>query len=139
MKIKGNKGITIISLVVTVAILLILSTVMIVEMNTGDKFRDYQYMKADIEVIKNSVLVHYNKYGTIPTLGSILPGINLNGQANANDNTNYYEIDLSKLDNITLNYGKKSDGTDMYIINEKSYEVYYLKGIEDEKGVLKHQ
>jgi len=138
MNIRSNKGITIIALVVTIIILLILSSVVIVEMNTGDKFRDYQYMKADIESIKDSVLVYYHKYGVIPTTGTVLTSVNLNGQASTSDNNNYYEIDLSKLGNMTLNYGKKEDSTDIYIINEQSLEVYYLKGIEYE-GVTKYK
>ena len=132
MNIKNDKGITIVALIVAIIILLILSSVVIVEMNTGDKFKEYQYMKADIEVIKDSVVVYYHKYGVLPVTGSELSTIDLKGQASANDNNKYYEVDLNKLGNITLNYGKKEDSTDMYIINEQSQEVYYLKGIEYE-------
>lgn len=139
MKIRGNKGITMIALVVTIVILLILSSVVIIEMNTGDKFKDYQYMKADIETIKDSTLIYYHKYTEIPKKGSILSSIELSGQASTNDDSNYYEVDLKKLGNITLNYGKgNSSDKDIYIINEKSQEVYYLKGIEYE-GELKHK
>ena len=139
MKIRENKGITMVALVVTIVILLILSSVVIIEMNTGDKFKDYQYMKADIETIKDSILVYYHKYAEIPTKGSALSSVNLSEQASANDNSNYYEVDLEKLGNITLNYGKrKSTDKDIYIINEKSLEVYYLEGIKYE-GELKHK
>lgn len=138
MKIRENKGITMVALAVTIVILLIISSVIIVEMNTGDKFKDYQYMRADIEIIKDSVLLYYHDYAKIPTIGDALSEINLNGQASSADNGNYYEVDLSRLGNITLNYGEKTDATDMYIINEKSQEVYYLKGIEYE-GEIKHK
>ena len=81
---------------------------------------------------------YYHDYAKIPTIGDALLEINLNGQASSADNGNYYEVDLSRLGNITLNYGEKTDATDMYIINEKSQEVYYLKGIEYE-GEIKHK
>ena len=136
MNIKKNKGITIIALILTIVILLIISGVVISNMNTGDKFKKYQYMRADIEAIEDSILVYYHKYGELPIKGNKLNNINLNGQASSADNSNYYEVDLEKVGNITLNYGKKNDNTDMYIINEQSHEVYYLKGIEYE-GELK--
>jgi len=138
MKIRENKGTTMVALVVIIIILFILSSVVIIEMNTGDKFKDYQYMKADIEAIKDSALIYYNKYEEIPTKGSVLSSIDLSGQTSINDNSNYYEVDLEKLGNITLNYGKKEESTDIYIINEQSKDVYYLKGIEYE-GELKHK
>lgn len=140
MRIRENKGITMVALVVTIVILLILSSVVIIEMNTGDKFKDYQYMKADIEVIKDRVHSYrFKNVDSIPTKGSVLPSVDLSGQASGRDNSNYYEVDLEKLGNITLNYGKgNSTDKDIYIINEKSQEVYYLKGIEYE-GELKHK
>ncbi len=52
----------------------------------------------------------------------------------------YYVIDLSLLDNLTLNYGKdyQIDGAlDAYVINEDSHVIYHLKGIEY-KGELYH-
>lgn len=138
MKIRKNKGMTLVALVVTIVILLIISSVIIVEMNTGDKFKDYQYMKADIETIKDSILIYYHDYAKIPVIGESLSTINLDGQASPIDNINYYEVDLEQLGTITLNYGRKSESTDIYIINEKSQEVYYLKGIEYE-GEIKHK
>ncbi len=73
------------------------------------------------------------KTGTIPTLTaytSLPEGIT---KANPNDNSNYYVIDLKKLENLTLNYGKNyqssSSSNDVYIINEQSHNIYYAKGI----------
>ena len=44
-------------------------------------------------------------------------------------------IDLNKLKNITLNFGdyhfdNTSNLEDKYIVNDKTHNVYYLKGIE---------
>jgi hypothetical protein len=69
---------------------------------------------------------------------------------NSNDNDTYYVIDLSKLDNLTLNYGRNYlvwdnatsmdkielvdkenniDNSDVYVINEKTHRIYYVRGI----------
>lgn len=133
MNIRSNKGITIVALIVTIAVLMIISSVIIIEMNTGNDFKKYQYMKADIDIIKDSVLIYYKKYAILPTKGTSLSGVNLNGQASSEDNSIYYEIDLTKLDDMTLNYGKgNTTDKDIYIINPRSQEIYYLKGIEYE-------
>lgn len=137
--IKNNKGITIVALVVTLVILMILTSVIVVEMNTGNDFKKYQYMKADIDIIKDSVLIYYRKYVTLPTRGTTVVNIDLHGQASSEDNDKYYEVDLTKLDNMTLNYGTgNTTDKDIYIINEKSHEIYYLKGVEYDGGV-KHK
>lgn len=70
-----------------------------------------------------------------------LTNTNQEPATNANDNDIYYIIDLEALGNITLNYGKdfekyKSNNvvqnvdTDIYIINEESHTIYYVKGIK---------
>ena len=57
----------------------------------------------------------------------------LGTQASSRDSDNYYEIDLNKLYNITLNYGGGSrENGDIYIVNEQSLEVYYLNGVDYE-------
>ena len=62
---------------------------------------------------------------------------------NVNDGDNYYVIDLSKLDNLTLNYGQnylewknatnpnynEAKYKDLYIINETTHQIYYPRGI----------
>ena len=56
---------------------------------------------------------------------------------NVNDNDNYYVIDIENIDNLTLNYGldyknyeTNNNIEDVYVINEKSHTIYYIKGIE---------
>ena len=52
-------------------------------------------------------------------------------------NENFYIIDIESLENLTLNYGKGyekektdklSQETDIYVVNEKSHNIYYIKG-----------
>ena len=96
-KISSNRGITVISLVVTVILLLILTGAGIYSINMSNNRAYYNKMLADINLLNDKVLVYYNKYNEIPKTSRTIV---ING-------TTYWEIDLSKLDNITLNYGKQ--------------------------------
>lgn len=81
----------------------------------------------DIEIIEQRIAIYYLNNGNIPTIGEKL---SFDYSINPNDNSIFYEVDLEKLENLSINYGKKEYGVeDIYIINEQSHTVYYLKGI----------
>ena len=128
---KNQNGITLVMVLVTIAVIAILVGVTITNFDTGTDIRNYNYMVADIQLLKDKILIYYNNTGTIPTTGSIISASNIIGiQASSRDNNNYYLIDLNELSNITLNFGGGNlTDNDVYIINEQSHEVYYLKGI----------
>lgn len=132
--IRTQKGITIVSLIITVIILLILSATVAYNINYSNKAVGYNNMIADIKLLEDKILVYYNKYGEVPKTSRAIDI----------DNMEYYEIDLSKLDNITLMYGKDynksgklQDAPDVYLVNN-SLEVYYLRGMEL-SGEIHHQ
>ena len=118
-KINSNKGITLVSLVVTIVILLILSTVSIYAIKSSNNINPYNEMIADINLLEDKILVYYNKYGKIPKTDE---------NSELIDTKVYYKIDLSKLENITLNMGTGKNSADYYLINE-NLEVYYKKGV----------
>lgn len=133
INIKENKGITLVILVVTIVILLILSGTAIYNYSLSNEVSIYNKMIADIKLLEDKTVIYYNKYGDIPKTDR---SIQISG-------TDYYEIDLSKLDNITLNYGKDFKGTgklnnssDIYLVNS-NLDIYYLKGIE-KNGEIYH-
>ena len=131
---KSQRGVTLIILVITIIIIAILTGAAIRKMDTGKDIRNYNYMCADIELLKNKVLAYYNENGIATiTRTSFNEKSTIGSQASARDNDNYYAIDLNKLYNITLNYGggTASNG-DIYIVNEQSLEVYYLNGVDFE-------
>lgn len=123
-KIKSNKGITIVALVTTVIIMLILLGVTINGINISNNSVPYNNMVADINLLEEKLLSYYNKYKEIPTT-------NVTEEI---DGSIYYEIDLSKLDNLTLNYGINDGDNDIYLVND-NLNVYYLKGVEKSKIV----
>ena len=133
INIKENKGITLVSLVITVIILLILTGTTIYNFSLSNETSYYNKMISDIKLLSDKILVYYNKYAEIP---KTVRQITVDGIV-------YYEIDLEKLDNLTLNYGDDYNGTeelttfsDVYAINEK-LDIYYLKGVE-KSGEIHH-
>lgn len=131
---KKNNGITIIALLITVIIILILAGTGIYQANLAAINSSINRMNADIKLLEGKVQIYYNKYQTIPipqgqAEETIVP-VEIKGTITGDQ---YYKIDLSKLENITLNYGNGTDGTkDYYIVNARTLKVYYLKGVSDE-------
>ncbi len=130
---KNQKGVTLIMLMIIIVILAILATIVVANIDTGADIRNYNYMCADIELLESKIMVYYNKNGTIPTKGEpiSITSAELNGgEENSRDEGgNYYQINIEVLNNVTLNYGGGTlENKDIYIINEQSHEVYYLKG-----------
>lgn len=133
-KLNSQKGVTLAALIVSIIVLLILSSVIVKNIGSSNKVVAYNNMVADIKLLEDKALIYFNKYAEIPKTTRT---IKITGK-------DYYEIDLSKLDNITLNYGLEYGGTeeltetaDVYLVNE-SLDVYYLKGI-DLSGVERHE
>lgn len=126
-RLKSNKGITIITLIIAIIVIFILTTVTVTSTYTGSDLRRYKLMCADVELLEDEILFFYRQYGELPTIGEkIIEGIPdeiLEGK----DTHEFYQLDANKLNNITLNYG---DEEDIFIIDNQTFEVYYLNGIE---------
>ena len=130
-KIKDKRGITLVALVITITIMGIILGIAISNIDIGADIRNYNNMCADIELLEAKVRDYYNNHRDIPKAGEAISGVKgiLDEQANSKDNENYFQIDLSQIINVTLNYGGGDvSNRDIYIINEQSHEIYYLKG-----------
>ena len=151
---KNNKGITMISLVITIIVLLILSSIVIYNSKYQLRMKYLDNLYADIESINSKVADYYLKNDSLPIFENAylntkedlehMLSTNSNNQEelgiNVNDEGKYYVINLSKLDNLTLNYGidyknwtdtsTKADFQDLYIINEVTHQIYYPYGIK---------
>ena len=130
---SNSKGITIVSLVVVILLLLILSGVGFNLGTNGIKSVNDSKLKAELDMVQHAVLEQYTKYKTtkdetyllgskisddeINTLASEL-NINLVSIPNTYSNKEYY-----KLDNRTLATIGIQDSTDEYIVNYVSGEV----------------
>ena len=146
--VKNSKGITLISLVITVAIISILTNVVIYNAVGNLKSTKLGNMQNDIENLRDKVSNYYSQYGKIPANTEIeytnIGNLESTGIiSDTLDTGKFYVIDLAAMENVTLNYGRDYEKitntstqeeinglTDLYIINEFSHNIFYVEGIE---------
>ena len=149
-KIIGEKGVNLISLTIAVTVILILTGTIIVSSVSSLKSNKLRNMQADIDNLRDKVSNYYSNYGEIPADKKIeytnVEHIRSSGViSEVVDTGAFYVIDLSAIENVTLNYGKDYDKirngeatteeeinklTDLYIINGESHNIFYVAGIE---------
>ena len=112
--------------ILIIVIAIAIFSILIVSINNGVNLSKLNSMNHDINVLEDSIALYYLNNGNIP----IKDKINFEHSINPNDNNSYYKNDLSKLENIYLNYGKMKNEQDFYIINEESHTIYYFSGVE---------
>ena len=138
---KSKTGITLITLVVAVSIMIIISSLLIYNARTGIKVRNYRMMQNDIELLNDKVEAYYVKYSALPiSIKYNVSTLPFESMLNPNDSSDgYYVLDLKAFEGLTLNYGVDfdkvteatvADFNDIYIINEQSHQIYYARGIE---------
>lgn len=155
--IKNEKGFTLMALTITIIVMLIITGTLIYNAKNGVQMKKINNLYSDIEQIKSKISEYYVKNNSLPLKGNYCTAEELvtilkeNGAdksksqedlLDVNDNKvageyTYYIIDLSKLDNLTLNYGSDyktwtggmTGKEDLYIINITSHQIYYPKGI----------
>ena len=148
---KKNKGITMISLVITIIVLLIVTSITIGNGLGQLGIKRVNNLYADIESISTKVAEYYLKNGTLPVYDNLYVNnkqeleelFKKNGATenitNVNDGDEYYVINPTKLDNLTLNYGddyKEWTNTstseeiqNIYIINSVTHQIYFPHGV----------
>ena len=126
-KIKRENGITIITLVITVVLLVLITSTLAINSYNSMQLSHLKNLENDIKVLSDRIAAYYVKTGELPVNNTIYLKSELENRfelISENDGENYYEIDLSKIDNATLNYN-----SDTYIVNEESHNIYHLEGI----------
>lgn len=149
---RNNKGITMISLVITIIVLLIVTSITVHNGLVQMKIKRVNNLYADIDSLSTKVAEYYLKNKTIPIYNEpyvedkneLKVLFNNNGATetekliNVNDEGAYYVLDLSKLDNLTLNYGddyktwnsSEPKSQNVYIINAVTHQIYFPHGIK---------
>lgn len=116
------------NIIIYITIFLIIIFAVLFYMRNSLSVSKLNNMYKDIETLEDQVSIYYLNNSNLPIKNEIL---DFKNSINPNDNEIFYEIDLSKLENIYLSYGNKKNGpNDIYIINEQSHTIYYLDGIE---------
>ena len=141
-KIKNVKGISLISLTITIIVLVILTNIIIYNVKDNLQVGKLKEMQNDIANLRDKVASYYAQNGKIPASIKYtnIDDIKSAGViSDAADTGDFLVIDLSALENLTLNYGKDfknelteenvNDYTDLYIINEASHNIFYVDGI----------
>ncbi len=148
---KNNKGISLVTMVMTVLIMLILLSTLTYTAYTNLKIRGLNKLYNDIRTLNDEVATYYLENNSLPvaeeyatiTVGDELDETisfvtkdgtfqNQNSLVNPNDyvinesgkgQATYYTLDLGLFDNISI----ENDG--QYIINEQSHMIYYVNGV----------
>lgn len=148
---KSNKGITMIALSIAIITLAILTGMLTYYSTDSIEIKKLNNMYNDIEQLQEKVSIYYYENERIPILTEY-PGVEtiIGSQKSNLDGDKYYVLELSKLKNIELNLGKdfetvkngyKTEGfnlydyADIYVINESSHNIYYIKGIKVEEKI----
>lgn len=143
---KKEKGITLTSLVIMVAVILILTGVTTYNAIDSMQTAKLNNLKTDIQNLRDKVSNYYAQYGMIPADTNIeYTNVNHINSIGANDTGVFYVIDLAAMENVTLNYGKDYEEirkgikqtqeeinnlTDLYIINSESHNIFYVEGLK---------
>ena len=126
---KNNKGVTMITLIVTILVISIIAGVTIYQSVENIKARKIDLLYADLELLEDKVNTYYLNNGGLPIKEEFKGSENFKTVKNVNDNDVYYVIDISSLDGVSLNMKLDFTGDDVYIMNEQSHTVYYPKGL----------
>ena len=140
---KKERGISLISLVITIVVLVILTNVIIYNLSDNLKVAKLKEMQNDIANLRDKISSYYAQNGQIPArieYENVEPIRASGAISDAIDTGTFLIIDLSALENLTLNYGKDfekvkenpemvSNYKDLYIINEASHNIFYVAGI----------
>ena len=149
---KSQRGINLITLSVTVIVILILTNIILYNVKDNLGIQKLKNMQADIENLRDKVYAYDMQYGEIPVY-YIQNSENQNekveytntqaikdaGVISDMDGEIFYVINLSSLDNLTLNYGNDYEQIkevedinqleDLYIISANTHNIFYVRGV----------
>ena len=133
---RRESGITLITLMITVIILTIITTTIALNIGNSTDVSNLTKLQNDIQALNSRIAAYYVKNDALPVRNETFTKSEIQsivGEVSPNDEDTYYTIDLSKLDNLLLNFGtgyNAVDSLDKYVINEESHMIYFLYGIE---------
>ena len=126
---KNNRGVTLITMVITIIVMLILTTTILFSVTNRMSSQMVDNLYSDLTILRDKVNLYYLKYGKLPlgeeyiTISQIPTNI-----LNPNDEgSKYYVIDVNAIENLSLN-----NANDIYVINEGTHTIYYPSGVEYE-------
>lgn len=144
---KNQKGVTLITLAITIVVLIILTFTITVNIEPYKNQKIKTNFETDMQRLKEEISQYYTRVKDIPIINKYTNVSMLDGIKNINDGDEYYVIDVKQLE-VELNYGADyytiaqmdvakeiTDLSDVYIINKQSHTIYYPKGVEYDGGM----
>ena len=141
-KLKSEKGITMVTLIITVIALATLSITVIANTKSMVNTKNITELKNDISNLRQKVTDFYNEYGELPAEIEYTNTSRItNVLSEKEKSSKFYVIDLQAMQGISLNYGMdyehvKNTNTetankyyDLYIINEETHNIFYMEGV----------
>lgn len=136
-RLKTNSGITLITLIITVLILLIISATGIYASVERLKINNVKKMFIDIEVLEDKTSEYYLTNAKLPIIKNGASEYEYPYTIPEIGAENLRIIDLSSLEGLTLSYGegfKELDlsnlNNDLYVINKETFQIFYAQGLE---------
>ncbi len=147
---KKERGITLVALVIAITILIIMIDVIIYNFKDRLEVENLKEMQTDIENLSDKISAYYVQYGKIPAsieypIDLINQQTNMTDVISTADTGKFLIIDLSAIENLTLNQGRDfkkieenkkngqdisaKDYQDLYIINETSHNIFHVAGV----------
>ena len=132
-----KRGITVSTLSIAIAIMLILVSISSVAGIRAIKTATYEEFTSKMVRLSDDVNIYVKKNGVLPVKNEIVSraGMNTELQAlienNGDADNMLYVLDLSKLTTESINMGEgTTENLDVFLVAENTYNVYYLKGFE---------
>lgn len=134
---KMKRGVTVSTLSVAIAIMLILVSVSSVAGIRAIKTAAYEEFTSKMVRLSDDVNIYVKKNGSMPVKNEIVSRAGMNSTLtalltnNGDANNTLYVIDLSKLTTESINMGEgTTENLDVFLVAENTLNVYYLKGFE---------
>ena len=129
--ITKEKGYSLNVLVITIAVMIILTTTAVLTMRSMTADKEITNFMSDLQETEEFVKEYYLRKETLPVVlegnrpREITIPEDMQSQVGENDAGGYYEIDLAKLDGISL-----YDYDRLYLLNEESLKVYVMNPVK---------
>lgn len=132
-----KKGVSLVVILVAVIIMMLLITSVSVVGNSAISSANFEEYNSEIKRISDMINIYVNENGKMPVTNEMISVSSLgtdfiNEVKEKGDISNdFYVIDISKLDDYTINKGKGNIiDKDVYLISTNTFRVYYLKGFK---------
>lgn len=134
---KMKRGVTVSTLSIAIAIMLILVSVSSVAGIRAIKTAAYEEFTSKMLRLSDDVNIYVKKNGNLPVKNEIVSRAGMNSTLvalltnNGDANNTLYVIDLDKLTTESINMGEgTTENLDVFLVAENTLNVYYLKGFE---------